>query len=72
MLVLFVVGFISEYISLTEPDEGETRTIDIPIVRTGGTMGVVAVDWQATLDGIYIAFRLLYLCFPLSYGKLKV
>ena len=38
---------------MNEPSGEDTLTVDIPIVRSGGDIGVVAVDWQATLNGIY-------------------
>ena len=38
---------------MNEPINGDALTVDIPIVRSGGDIGVVAVDWQATLNGIY-------------------
>nr|XP_006812422.1 PREDICTED: G protein coupled receptor 98-like protein isoform X1 [Saccoglossus kowalevskii] len=34
-----------------EPNEGQTRAINITVVRGGGSSGVVAVEWQATYNG---------------------
>ncbi|XP_070543508.1 adhesion G-protein coupled receptor V1-like isoform X2 [Ptychodera flava] len=37
-----------------EPQQGESRILNVTVVRGGGTAGVVAVEWQATLNG-YLA-----------------
>ena len=39
-------------ITVEEPEDLPV-TINITIVRTGGTLGVVTLDWVAMLDGKY-------------------
>ncbi|XP_041464132.1 adhesion G-protein coupled receptor V1-like [Lytechinus variegatus] len=45
----FGFGFSSQIV--TEPEEGETRQLTLSVIRSGGTIGVVAVEWQATING---------------------
>ncbi|XP_030832667.1 adhesion G-protein coupled receptor V1 isoform X3 [Strongylocentrotus purpuratus] len=45
----FGFGFSSQIV--TEPEEGETRQLSLSVIRSGGTIGVVAVEWQATING---------------------
>ncbi|XP_071506649.1 adhesion G-protein coupled receptor V1-like [Diadema antillarum] len=45
----FGFGFSSQLV--TEPEDGETRQLTLTVIRGGGTNGVVAVEWQATIDG---------------------
>lgn len=56
MIYLFFVfsgfGFSSQIV--TEPEEGETRQLSLSVIRSGGTIGVVAVEWQATINGTKI------------------
>ncbi|CAH1797156.1 unnamed protein product [Owenia fusiformis] len=42
-------GFEKERISVEEPEDGETSTAQFAVVRIGGTLGVVAVTWKASL-----------------------
>ena len=47
---------------------GEVRTVEIPVVRLGGTLGVVAVEWMAHNEGtelwkmIFMYFGFLSIC----------
>ncbi|XP_077988560.1 adhesion G-protein coupled receptor V1-like [Glandiceps talaboti] len=34
-----------------EPSDSQSRLVNVTVVRGGGTAGVVAVEWQATLNG---------------------
>ena len=45
------IGFEFTSTSTEEPSGGESRTIQLPIIRTGGTLGVVTVNWEARLNG---------------------
>ena len=37
--------------SVEERDDGLPLNVNITVVRRGGSMGVVTLDWQATLNG---------------------
>ena len=52
-IVLFshTLGFERVSMSVEEPERGDDMLVMIPLVRMGGTLGVVAVDWKATLNG---------------------
>ncbi|XP_059909463.1 adhesion G-protein coupled receptor V1 [Gadus macrocephalus] len=42
--------FQADPVTLEEPESGSVE-VTLPIVRTAGTIGTVAVRWQATVDG---------------------
>ena len=48
--VSMLSGFEAEALQLEEPKDEDSR-IEITIIRTGGTLGYVAVEWMATLGG---------------------
>ena len=35
---------------MEEPQDGST-SVELPVIRRGGTSGVVTVSWEATLGG---------------------
>lgn len=57
---LYFSGFGTSSQIVIEPDEGEERQLVINLVRSGGVLGVVAVQWEATLNGMlkHILFHL--------------
>ena len=40
-----------DQLAVTEPDDGSESEIRIPVVRMGGTVDVITVDWEASLSG---------------------
>lgn len=38
--------------SVEEPEDGTGRVVSLPVIRRGGTVGVVSVHWEATLGGM--------------------
>ena len=47
-----VAGFESNVMTASEPESAsDTSTVDIPVIRTGGSRGVIAVKWEAKYKG---------------------
>lgn len=47
-----VIGFATTYTLAEEPERGdEKNNVLISVIREGGSSGVVAVDWIASLNG---------------------
>lgn len=61
---MVIAAFETDEATAEEPDDGDSRTVEIPVVRYGGSLGVVGVRWQASLNGvcpyIYISSNKVY------------
>ncbi|XP_074651665.1 adhesion G-protein coupled receptor V1-like [Tubulanus polymorphus] len=44
--------FAKRSVIVDEPSTGQKTNVDIQVVRTGGNLGVPAVSWQTTYDGV--------------------
>lgn len=51
-------GFETSTVSVREAGLGESVTVPVTVVRLGGTLGVVAIDWEATVESGNKTFRL--------------
>jgi len=49
--IVYITEFEVDGVAVEEPDNGKTLSTDITIARTGGTLGVVSIDWAALLNG---------------------
>ena len=47
----YFVEFVIDGLTVTEPEIGGPKFVNISVVRTGGSVGVVTVEWNATLNG---------------------
>ena len=45
----FLTGFVSEGQTVKELETA--YSVNITVLRTGGSMGVVTINWEASLDG---------------------
>ena len=61
-LHLISLGFESPSVSVDEPGTGRSAPLEIPVIRTGGTLGVVAVNWHAELNGEFVNVLLHITC----------
>lgn len=55
--IVYITEFEIDGVAVDEPDNGKTLSTDITIVRTGGTLGVVSIDWTALLNGKLLSNR---------------
>lgn len=47
-----ISGMEESDVIVQEPEQGKAAQVNIPVFRSGGNTGVVAVHWQATLNGM--------------------
>lgn len=55
--IIYITEFEVDGVAVEEPDNGKILSTDITIVRTGGTLGVVSIDWAALLNGKLLSNR---------------
>ena len=55
-------AFESRSLSIEEPQTTDSKIFDIPVIRQGGTKGVISLQWRASVKGIHLHCVCMYVC----------